>query len=59
MKLHIKNMVCNRCKTIVKPELDKLAFNNSMTHQLKRETGLTPSHFRQLRNNRIKVTEIN
>ncbi|MFW0714558.1 helix-turn-helix domain-containing protein [Pedobacter sp. N23S346] len=27
MKLHIKNMVCNRCKMVVKAELDKLGFN--------------------------------
>ena len=27
MKLHIKNMVCNRCKTVVKAELEKLGFN--------------------------------
>jgi hypothetical protein len=25
MKLYIKNMVCNRCKTTIKNELDKLA----------------------------------
>ncbi len=27
MKLHIKNMVCNRCKMVVKAELEKLGFN--------------------------------
>ncbi|WP_316799185.1 helix-turn-helix domain-containing protein [Pedobacter frigidisoli] len=27
MKLHIKNMVCNRCKMVVKAELQKLGFN--------------------------------
>lgn len=26
MKLHIKNMVCNRCKMVVKAELEKLGF---------------------------------
>lgn len=26
MKLHIKNMVCNRCKMVVKSELEKLGF---------------------------------
>ncbi|KQR71905.1 AraC family transcriptional regulator [Pedobacter sp. Leaf176] len=27
MNLHIKNMVCNRCKMVVKAELEKLGFN--------------------------------
>ncbi|MFC4143229.1 helix-turn-helix domain-containing protein [Pedobacter mendelii] len=27
MLLHIKNMVCNRCKMVVKAELEKLGFN--------------------------------
>lgn len=27
MKLYIKNMVCNRCKMVVKTELEKLGFN--------------------------------
>jgi AraC-like DNA-binding protein len=27
MKLHIKNMVCDRCKMVVKAELEKLGFN--------------------------------
>lgn len=27
MDLHIKNMVCNRCKMVVKAELEKLGFN--------------------------------
>lgn len=27
MELHIKNMVCNRCKMVVKAELEKLGFN--------------------------------
>ncbi|MNK65984.1 transcriptional activator FtrA [compost metagenome] len=27
MHLHIKNMVCNRCKMVVKAELEKLGFN--------------------------------
>ncbi|KLT64591.1 AraC family transcriptional regulator [Pedobacter sp. BMA] len=27
MNLHIKNMVCNRCKMVVKAELQKLGFN--------------------------------
>ncbi|MCZ4224128.1 helix-turn-helix domain-containing protein [Pedobacter rhodius] len=27
MKLHIKNMVCNRCKMVVKAELERLGFN--------------------------------
>jgi len=27
MKLHIKNMVCNRCKMVVKTELEKLGFS--------------------------------
>lgn len=27
MQLHIKNMVCNRCKMVVKAELEKLGFN--------------------------------
>jgi len=27
MNLHIKNMVCNRCKMVVKTELEKLGFN--------------------------------
>ena len=26
MKLHIKNMVCDRCKMVVKAELEKLGF---------------------------------
>jgi len=26
MKLYIKNMVCNRCKTVVKSEMDKIGF---------------------------------
>ncbi|MCX2573778.1 helix-turn-helix domain-containing protein [Pedobacter sandarakinus] len=27
MELHIKNMVCNRCKMVVKAELERLGFN--------------------------------
>ena len=27
MKLHIKNMVCNRCKIVVKSELEKLGLH--------------------------------
>ena len=27
MKLHIRNMVCNRCKMVVQAELEKLGFN--------------------------------
>lgn len=30
MKLYIKNMVCNRCKLVVKAELEKLGFSPSL-----------------------------
>ena len=30
MKLHIKNMVCDRCKMVVRTELEKLGFNPVM-----------------------------
>jgi len=39
----------------------KMRYNNttSLSNQFKRETGLTPSHFRQLRHDRISIPVIN
>jgi AraC-like DNA-binding protein len=50
MKLYIKNMVCNRCKTIVKAELDKMGihYNTVDLGQVTLTKKLTASQHTQL-----------
>jgi AraC-like DNA-binding protein len=52
MKLYIKNMVCNRCKTIVKAELDKMGiyYNAVDLGQVTLTKGITASQHIQLYN---------
>ena len=45
MKLYIKNMVCNRCKTTVKSELDKIGIQYD-TVRIGEVTTEKKNHFR-------------
>lgn len=50
MKLYIKNMVCNRCKTTVRTELDKIgiAYNTIRIGEVSTEEKVSPEKLEQL-----------
>lgn len=71
MKLHIKNMVCNRCKMVVKAELEKLGFkpllvelgevtlteNISSADKSRIAENLTPFGFELLEDKKTQIAE--
>jgi len=57
MKLHIKNMVCDRCKRVVREELEKqgIALKSVELGEVETETGLDPEKLKQVKG----ILEIN